>query len=311
MNILQQLNRSITATIFINVVFVILWLVSSFLFTSDKNDAAITIFYSIPLFSLSYFWGVIVQLICFMLLAFFAYKAIFLQYLTITTYLPFSVLMLLGTIFQSTHLFANQTFATIFLVLAIWQFIKIDTRKDNSVVVLNTFLLLMISVFFVPEFVYFVLIFIFGFLYFIELKIKTLIVIFFSITMPLFCILGVYFLIGKVSLLNDFFTGLFDFNFGLNKEILKKNIFADIISVILTLISLFYYWQNINSYKFRVRKFTLFLVILWLSTIFLILFLKNNASYFILTYVVLISFFISLYFTNLRPKISKRLKIKR
>ena len=208
MGIIRQLNRSISTTIFLNVVFGVLWLVLAFLFTDEKKETEITIFNSISLFSLPYFWSVIVQLICFLMLAFFVYKFIFLQYFTITTFLPFSVMMFFGTFFISVHLFGNQTFATIFLLLAIWQFIKIDTRREKPTVVLNTFWLLIISAFFVPEFLYFIPVFIFGFSYFIELKIKTLMMMFFAILMPILCAFGVCFLFDRIDLFSDFFVKL-------------------------------------------------------------------------------------------------------
>jgi len=311
MNILRQLSRSISSTILINVVLVVLWLMLAFWLTNEKNDAEIAIFNSFTLFSLPYFWGVIVQLICFTSLAFFAYKAIFLQYFTITTYLPFSILMFFGTIFPSAHLFGNQTFATMFLVLAIWQFIKIDNRRDNSAVVLNTFWLLILSAFFVPEFTFFVPVFIFGFLYFIELKIKMLMVVIFSISIPVLSALGVCFLFDKIDLFSDFFIKIFNFNFEINIQIFEiKTVIFAAISVFLVLISLLFYWQNIKNYKFQTRRFTLFFVILWLATIFLIMFLQSNFLNFILIYIILVSFFISLNFTNLRPKKVKQKKPK-
>jgi len=284
---------------------------SAFWLKTEKNSAEITIFHSISFFSLPYFWGVITQLICFVLIAFFTYRAIFLQYLTSTTYLPFSVLMCFGTFFESTHLFGNQTFATIFFVLALWQFIKIDTRSDNSAVVLNTFLLLIASAFFVPEFIYFVPVFIFGFFYFIEVKFKTLILMIFSISMPILSAFCVCFLIDRVDLFSDFFVKLFDFNFTINIRIFEARIFIyAAISIILVLISLFFLWHNIKNIKFQTRRFTLFFVILWLSIIFLFMFLQNDFSYFILTYIILVSFFISLNFTNLQPKKIKLKKLK-
>ena len=311
MGIIRQLNRSISTTIFLNVVFVLLWFVSAFWLETEKNAAEITIFNSFTLFSLPYFWGVIMQLICFVLIAFFVYKVIFLQYFTIATYLPFSVLMFFGTFFESAHLFGNQMFATIFFVFALWQFIKIDTRKNNAVVVLNTFLLLIISAFFVPEFIYFVPVFIFGFFYFIELKIRLLMVMIFAISMPILCAFGVCFLLDKIDLFYDFFIKIFDFNFRINIKIFEMRTFIyAAVSIFLVLISLFFFLQNIKNHKFKTRQLTLFFVILWFSIIFLFIFLQNNFIYFILIYIILVSFFISLNFINLQPKRRKKVKPK-
>jgi len=306
MGIIRQLNRSLSTTIFLNVVFGVLWLVLSFLLESENKDVEITIFNSITLFSMPYFLSIIVQLIIFLLLVFFVYKFIFLQYLTITTYLPFSVMMLFGAVFKSAHLFGNQTFATIFLLLAIWQFIKINTRKENSTIVLNTFWLLIISTFFVSEFVYLIPVFIFGFFYFIEFKIKTLMVMIFAILMPVLSALGLCFLLDRIDLFNNFFIKLYNFNFEINIKLFETyTAILALISVIFVLFSLFFFLRNINNYKFQTRKFTFFFVILWLSIIFLILFLQNNYSNFILIYIILVSFFISLNLTNLQNKRTK------
>jgi len=278
----------------------------SFLLESENKDVEITIFNSITLFSMPYFLSIIVQLIIFLLLVFFVYKFIFLQYLTITTYLPFSVMMLFGAVFKSAHLFGNQTFATIFLLLAIWQFIKINTRKENSTIVLNTFWLLIISTFFVSEFVYLIPVFIFGFFYFIEFKIKTLMVMIFAILMPVLSALGLCFLLDRIDLFNNFFIKLYNFNFEINIKLFETyTAILALISVIFVLFSLFFFLRNINNYKFQTRKFTFFFVILWLSIIFLILFLQNNYSNFILIYIILVSFFISLNLTNLQNKRTK------
>lgn len=310
MNILRLLNRSISTTIFVNIIFIVLWLMSTFWFAGEKNDVEISVFNAFTLFSLPYFWSVIAQLFCFVSLAFFVSKFIFSQYFTITTYLPFSVLMLFGTAFQSAHLFGNQLFATLFLVLAIWQFIKIDISRDNSLIVLNTFLLFMASVFFVPEFIYFTTVFIFVFFCFIEIKFKTLIIMLFSISMPILCALGVCFLLDRIDLFVIFFYKLFDFK--INTQLFEINtMIIALISIIFVLISLFLFWKNIRIYKFQVRRFTLFLVIFWLSTMFFML-LQNNFRYFILTYIILSSFFISLNLTNLQPqKVRKSKPVKR
>ena len=310
MNILRLLNRSLATTIFLNVALVLLWLLSAFWLETEKNDVEIIILESIYLFSLPYFWSVIAQLIYFMLLAFFVYKAIFLQYLNTTSYLPFSVLMLFGTFLLNSHLFGNQTFATMFWVLALWQSIKIIPGRDNQLVVLNTFLLLMLSTFFVPEFIYFTPIFIFSFIYFVEFKIKSLLIIIFSILMPILCIFGICFLLDKIDLFQEFFVKRFNFNFEINTAIFEpKVLIVEIISVIFALVSLFLYSQNIRNYKFQTRRVTFFFVILWLSTIFF-MFLKNNFLYFILIYIIVTTFFIALSFTNLQPKKTKKIKRK-
>ena len=311
MNLLHQLNRSFAVTIFLNVVLVLLWLFSAFWLETEQNSAEITIFGSIYLFSLSYFWSVITQLIFFILLAFFVHKAIFSQYLTTTTYLPFSALMFFGTLFLSTHQFGSQTFATIFLALALWQSTKVIPGRNNQLVVLNTFLLLMLSTFFVTEFIYFTPIFVFCFFYFIELKIRSLLIIIFSILMPILCIFGICFLFDKIDLFRNFFVQLFNFNFEINTAIFEVRILVfGIISVTFALISMFLYWQNIRNYKFQTRRITFFFIILWLSTIFFML-LQNNYIYFILIYIITTTFFISLSFTNLQSKSTKKIKRKK
>jgi len=312
LNFLQQLNRSLPTTIFLNVVFVSLWLLSAFWFETEKNSAEITIFNSISLFSLPYFWGVIAQLICFVMLALFVYKVIFLQYLSSITYLSFSVFMLFGVLFLELHLFGNQTFATIFFVLALWQGSKTDTRQDNKLVLLNTFLLLILSVSFVPEFIYFTPIFIFGFFYFIEFNIKSLMVIIFSISMPILCALGLCFLFDRIDVFNNFFNELFDLKFEINRAIFKiDSTIPEVISLILTLISLFILLRQMKIYKMYVRRFTFFCLILWLSTIFFIVFLQNDILYFIWVYIILTTFFITLSFNNLQPKRRKKVKLKK
>jgi hypothetical protein len=277
-------------------------MVSAFFRAKEKNDAEITVFNFILLFSVEYFWSVVIQLICFTLLAFLVYKTIFSQYFPIATYLPFSVIMLLGTVCQNAHIFGNQTIATFFLILSILQFIKTDSKKDNSVTILNTFLLLIMSVFFVPEFIYFIPVLFLGFVFFIDFKIKTLGVITFSILTPVLCALGLCYLSGNVEVFYSFFSNFFDLKFKINTNFFDiSTVFMSIVSVVFVLISLFFYLQNIYKYKLYVRYFTHFLIFLWCVTILLIIFL-NNIAYFSLIYIILASFFIVLNFSNLQSK---------
>jgi hypothetical protein len=169
--------------------------------------------------------------------------------------------------------------------------------------VFNTILFLIVAAFFVPEFFCFVPIFILGFIYFTEFKIRLLLVMLSSVLMPVLSAWGICFLCNNTALFNEFFKNLFVLSFKINIQFFGIN-FAlfSVVFISFLVVSLFFFIKNIRNYKFRVRRFIFFLLLLWATTICLIMFYENKFNCFVAPCMILGSFFITLNFTNLHSK---------
>jgi hypothetical protein len=276
-----------------------MWFAQIFFTETRFADTQITIFGSVTLFSLPFYTSAIIQFLAFFFLAFWAYSAFFSSYLTVTAYLPFTLMMLYGAVWQGFHVFSENTIAVFFLMLAIKQIIG-DIRKNNSGKIFNIFLTLSIAAFFVPVFLCFFPVIILSLLYFLGGNSKTFLAMLFSILMPALCFLEICYLTNSIDIFIDFYTNIFknidpiDFLLYTTTQYMLI-----ILSVICFIVPFIIFVLNYNNYKLQTRQLLFFLFVLCAVSLLLSLIFWTWLNVTSLLIIILVIFFITQVFTNL------------
>ena len=89
--------------------------------------------------------SLLIQFIIIILLLFGVSRLLFVRYINIITYLPFTLMMLFAVCWQATHTFGNHTIATVFVILALVEIVRIDVMKDNTSLIFNMFVSLIVA----------------------------------------------------------------------------------------------------------------------------------------------------------------------
>lgn len=286
------------------VLFVGLWVLS---FYSGKahNEEVFLFLNQFTLFKLSPLWshliqGLVLILLCVGLTRYFDMK----EFLPVRTAIPFFIGLLLALSMPCLWYFNHHTFAFILFVMALVGFQELNTDPIPLSAAFNVGLLMTVAALFNANYWILLPIFIIGIFVYRLYNMRLLGAVLFGISVPLFIVFSIAFLVDKVSVVSHLIWKLefFDFSQGINVQITDWIIF--IFFAILCIVSLLSYYTASSGYKLNVRlnfrfsTLSLLYILAWI-----ILFLPDYQPH-IMCLIIFINMLLSLYFTLVRNKLS-------
>lgn len=286
------------------IVFVGLWVLS--IQSGETRSGETFLFLNhFTLFTLSPIWSHIIQGLILILLSvgvtrYFEMK----EFLPVRSAIPFFVGLLLALSMPSLWYFNHDTLAFILFVMALVGFQELNTDPIPFSAAFNVGFLMTIAAMFNASYWILLPVFIIGIFVYRLYNIRLLGAVLFGISVPLFIVFSIAFLIDQVSVVSHLIWELdfFDFSHGIKLQIVDWIVF--IFFALICIISLLSYYTASSGYKLNVRlnfKFSTLSLLYILAWI--ILFLPDYQSR-IMCLIIFINMLLSLYFTLVRNKFS-------
>ena len=305
MNILKPLNRSWLPSVLLNIFLIALFWLPYVLGYSEMKQSEISIFGMPSSVILNGVVSLLIQFIIIILLLFGVSRLLFVRYINIITYLPFTLMMLFAVCWQATHAFGNHTIATVFVILALVEIVRIDVMKDNTSLIFNMFVSLVVASVFQIDFLFFIPFFILGMFILDGFKCRSVLVMLFVLLVGAVTIGGYACVFDCSEEIKNYYLQVLGFGIQLYSWEFVMNNIVFFVMALFAVISLFFYFQNQGNLRFKTKKTVAFWTILWLFTTAYIFLFGMEHSGFEILYVIQTTFFMLLTFVDYRSD-SKR-----
>ena len=305
MNILKPLNRSWLPSVLLNIFLIALFWLPYVLGYSEMKQSEISIFGMPSSVILNGVVSLLIQFIIIILLLFGVSRLLFVRYINIITYLPFTLMMLFAVCWQATHAFGNHTIATVFVILALVEIVRIDVMKDNTSLIFNMFVSLVVASVFQIDFLFFIPFFILGMFILDGFKCRSVLVMLFVLLVGAVPIGGYAYVFDCSEEIKNYYLQVLGFGIQLYSWEFVMNNIVFFVMALFAVISLFFYFQNQGNLRFKTKKTVAFWTILWLFTTAYIFLFGMEHNGFELLYVIQTTFFMLLTFVDYRSD-SKR-----
>ena len=305
MNILKPLNRSWLPSVLLNIFLIALFWLPYVLGYSEMKQSEISMFGMPSSVILNGVVSLLIQFIIIILLLFGVSRLLFVRYINIITYLPFTLMMLFAVCWQATHAFGNHTIATVFVILALVEIVRIDVMKDNTSLIFNMFVSLIVASVFQIDFLFFIPFFILGMFILDGFKCRSVLVILFVLLVGAVTMGGYAYVFDCSEEIKNYYLQVLGFGIQLYSWEFVMNNIVFFVMALFAVISLFFYFQNQGNLRFKTKKTVAFWTILWLFTTAYIFLFGMEHSGFELLYVIQTTFFMLLTFVDYRSD-SKR-----
>ena len=305
MNILKPLNRSWLPSVLLNIFLIALFWLPYVLGYSEMKQSEISIFGMPSSVILNGVVSLLIQFIIIILLLFGVSRLLFVRYINIITYLPFTLMMLFAVCWQATHAFGNHTIATVFVILALVEIVRIDVMKDNTSLIFNMFVSLVVASVFQIDFLFFIPFFILGMFILDGFKCRSVLVMLFVLLVGAVNIGGYAYVFDCSEEIKNYYLQVLGFGIQLYSWEFVMNNIVFFVMALFAVISLFFYFQNQGNLRFKTKKTVAFWTILWLFTTAYIFLFGMEHNGFELLYVIQTTFFMLLTFVDYRSD-SKR-----
>ena len=280
MNILKPLNRSWLPSVLLNIFLIALFWLPYVLGYSEMKQSEISVFGMPSSVILNGVVLLLIQFIIIILLLFSVSRVLFVRYINIITYLPFTLMMLFAVCWQATHTFGNHTIATVFVILALVEIVRIDVMKDNTSLIFNMFVSLIVASVFQIDFLFLVMLFV--------------------LLVGAVTIGGYAYVFDCSEEIKNYYLQVLGFGIQLYSWEFVMNNIVFFVMALFAVISLFFYFQNQGNLRFKTKKTVAFWTILWLFTTAYIFLFGMEHSGFELLYVIQTTFFMLLTFVDYR-----------
>jgi len=302
MNLLYPFNRSLFFTLFFNSVLAVLWWLPWVFNAGQVQNIDITLFGTLQILEIKPFAALLIQFFIGVLMFFITSSISFSKQISTTSYLQFTLMILLGVLWVKSHIFGNQSIAAVFFIFSIIELLKLNFFSRNTLKIFNSLILIITASFFQIDFIFLIPLFIAGIFILEGLKIKSMVLVIFTLIIAVLTILGYAYVFDSVDVIKNYYFQVLNFRFFINWHIIDIQHIIFYILIIFTIISLYLYFRQKNNFKLQTKKIISFLIVIWLYLTFYMLFTETACKIFALVYLPVTSFLLMLNFVNYKSK---------